>query len=406
MSTTLYFVRGDIPPQVKSARIPVRADQLSGIPGFLFPAQHRDAIREALAWLSHEVKELITSEWGVRELARAETFPPLPEVRIDYAEQPSPAWQEYLEEVKRCCEDSNPSLPILIHYTSGAHHVYEHGCLHLCFGGCTNFPVKVWKYDRDIAYCSAHFWVGELGPEHAYCRELIPALLTEFLPRIAGDVPDAGAQEFVTGLLQQCDTTQKALRAEITQKGLLVEKIQQQLVHALRSLEEAEKRLSGAVDAVVHRQEHFRQQYASLARREYIRSVHVTACSVTAVTDRVLIELQERSGEAPTLYDIGAFRIDLFTDGRDGCVSITNLTRRGTSPLSAGSAFHHPHVESSGKPCLGTIKYSLPRLIARHEYAAACDLLINFLRTVVPTDTYGRLITKWPFFSATNGGSS
>lgn len=408
MATELYFVRDALAPCIHQAGIPILPTTLTGRSGVLFPAQHRAAAIAALRWLPDETAELITSDWSVEELTHSDTRAAgaaAPMVRLEVHDEPSAAWREYLERVRTWCGAHPQPYPVAIHYTSGTHDLSEHGCLHLCFGGCADFAIRVWAHDRDIFYQRAHFWVGELGPEHDHCRHLIPTLLSEFLPRIMGLVPEDHEHEFAATFAGLFDEEEEVLAVEIAKHERATRKLQQELVAAVRALDALENRRADMRRSHGERQEHLRQECLSLARREYIRSLHVAENTITVITDHVLIENSEAPNGIPVLYDIGAFRIDLFTDGRDGCVKIQNLKRLGPSPLSTSSSFHHPHVTDRGAPCLGTIKHSLPRLIARQEYAAACDLLINFLRSVNPVDTYGRDITRWPHFSKTKGAS-
>ena len=406
MATQLFFVRGEIPPNVLAARIPCLRESLGRSDGFLFPEKYREKTLVALGWDQDAAVELITSEWGVREL----TTTPFHAFSVDIActEPLSTAWWEYLHIVKRWCEEHPQPYPVTIHYSSERHRAYGNGTLHLCFGGQAVFPVKVQVHDRDVFYQSAHCWIGELGPEHDHCRALIPTLLSEFLSRIVGKTPTHCEGEFIAALVERTDADQKTLTTQIDKQRKTVEKLQQQLVDALRTLGDLERRLGTMVTTFDHRQKHFQQQFVSLARRDYVQSLHVTKESISVITDRILIELHGMTRQEPQLFDIGAFQLDLFPSGGSGCVKITNLTRRGPSPRPEGrSGFHHPHVSYDGTPCLGTIGSSLPRLIARDEYAAAFDLLVNFLRTVSVQDTYGRMIDKWPQFTfPVTGGSS
>jgi hypothetical protein len=82
-------------------------------------------------------------------------------------------------------------------------------------------------------------------------------------------------------------------------------------------------------------------------------------------------------------YWIGQFRLDLSLDGR---LLIRNLTDRYET-------YDHPHVEN-GRPCLGNLQEWVPALLRRREFAAAAELLLQYLRTVNPGD-WRKPVTCW-----------
>jgi hypothetical protein len=83
-------------------------------------------------------------------------------------------------------------------------------------------------------------------------------------------------------------------------------------------------------------------------------------------------------------YRLGQFRLDLHFDGR---VFLRNLTDRYES-------YDHPHVDG-GRPCLGNIQEWIQRLLAQREFAAAAEVLLQYLGTVNPAD-WRKAVTFWP----------
>jgi hypothetical protein len=74
-------------------------------------------------------------------------------------------------------------------------------------------------------------------------------------------------------------------------------------------------------------------------------------------------------------YRLGSFRVEIQFEGD---VRITNLTdRRGP--------YDHPHVRQ-GRPCLGNVREGVAKLIGEYEFAAAAQVLLDFLQTVNPQD--------------------
>jgi hypothetical protein len=83
-------------------------------------------------------------------------------------------------------------------------------------------------------------------------------------------------------------------------------------------------------------------------------------------------------------FRLGAFRVEIHFDGD---VRITNLTEpRGL--------YDHPHVRQA-RPCLGNVREGVAKLIGEYEFAAAAQVLIDFLQTVNPQD-WRLPVFYWP----------
>jgi hypothetical protein len=105
--------------------------------------------------------------------------------------------------------------------------------------------------------------------------------------------------------------------------------------------------------------------------------VRVTDGVLQVFTDSIVIEYGFRH------YRLGRFRLDLYFDGR---VFLRNLTDRYET-------YDHPHVEN-GRPCLGNIQEWVQCLLAQREFAAATQVLLQYLRTVNPAD-WRKAVTFW-----------
>ena len=82
-------------------------------------------------------------------------------------------------------------------------------------------------------------------------------------------------------------------------------------------------------------------------------------------------------------YRLGRFRMDLHFDGR---LFLRNQSNRYET-------YDHPHVEN-GRACLGNIQEWVHRLLAQGEFAAATELLLQYLKTVNPAD-WRKAVTHW-----------
>lgn len=83
-------------------------------------------------------------------------------------------------------------------------------------------------------------------------------------------------------------------------------------------------------------------------------------------------------------YRLGNFQIDLSLDGD---VRITNVSARI-------GAYDHPHV-CQGRPRLGNIREGIAKLLGESQFAAATEVLIDFVKTVNPAD-WLQPIGVWP----------
>lgn len=172
-----------------------------------------------------------------------------------------------------------------------------------------------------------------------------------------------------------------------------VQEAQRALIKAIREEETTERSFREIEALEGEERARLQQVFDDLLRNPYVRFVQYHAGIITIYTTRIYIHLTK--GMKPSdngLYDIGDFRIDLDTRGVgvERFVRVTNLTRKGKN------GYHHPHVSDSGHPCLGTIKESLPRHVARRNYVLAFDLLLQLLHNVQFDDTWGRTIVDWP----------
>lgn len=136
-------------------------------------------------------------------------------------------------------------------------------------------------------------------------------------------------------------------------------------------------------------------QFAQLARRSYVRFLHYHGGVLSVYWEHVFIRVDNaREAAVNGMYDIGAMRTDISLSPKDqgAFVRVFNLTRL------CNDGFHHPHVRETGDPCWGTLKHTVPELLAKRDIVRLCDLLNEYLHSVSLDDTYGRRIGLWPKF--------
>jgi hypothetical protein len=109
-----------------------------------------------------------------------------------------------------------------------------------------------------------------------------------------------------------------------------------------------------------------------------VREVRILDGRIRVTTFPILIGHEGRT------YHLGCFQIDLSLDGD---IRMTNLSHR------IGSC-DHPHIWQ-GRPRLGTIREGIAKLLGESQFAAATEVLIDFLKTVNPVD-WRQPLHGWP----------
>ncbi len=150
-----------------------------------------------------------------------------------------------------------------------------------------------------------------------------------------------------------------------------------------RQMRDLERRLLTAQRRLAELQHHqtspdtLERDFDRIASLPGVAEVGVRDGAVQVLTEPIVIEYGFRR------YRLGRFHLDLHFDGR---LSIRNLTDRYET-------YDHPHIEN-GRPCLGNIQEWVQRLLAQREFAAATEVLLQYLRTVNPAD-WRKAVTFW-----------
>lgn len=397
MSTALYLIpEAHLPPGTLEG-IPYLHQRVGCESGITIPAEYRDQLIQSITpvWGNVTPVELPTCDWSIRLLLPMQLA--CEPVTIICHEPVSPAWEEYLAIVADTVRSASLPYPAVIHYAS-QHQPRENGKVHVCFGGQASFPIRVWAAERDVFYQSCNIWIGELGPEHVACRDLVKSLLPEFLPCILGLQKQHGEAAFIS-------TSREASLAEISRLNEEAVSMQQRLqdlelayVKAIRGAQKARDRVLEKRSYLDQATQRLERSLAEIASREYVEAISFEQNVISVITKRVAISVPRRIG-LPALYDIGTFHIYLDISAQTGCVKIFNLTRSGPTRFEFNPGTgrpQHPHVDGAGNACFGDIRHVIPQYIAQWELAAALDLIYKVLSTANLDDTWGRTVTYWP----------
>lgn len=129
------------------------------------------------------------------------------------------------------------------------------------------------------------------------------------------------------------------------------------------------------------------EEFDQLVKSPKVKDVTVTGGTL-AVCTKTLYCTDPRNGN---IHEIGAFKIRF--DLSKCNVNWENLTRR----IDGGVlSMHGPHIDSSGRGCLGNTTDVFPELIRKRELVSAVELAIAFVETVAPDDPWGKQIGNWP----------
>lgn len=166
----------------------------------------------------------------------------------------------------------------------------------------------------------------------------------------------------------------------------LAEELRELEVHVRtsgRQMRDLERRLLQAQCRLAKLEQHqassdtLGREFDRIASLPGVAEAWVREGAVHVLTERIVIEYGFRR------YRLGRFRIELHFDGR---LFLRNLTDRYET-------YDHPHIEN-GRPCLGNIQEWVQRLLAQREFAAATEILLQYLRTVNPAD-WRKAVTFW-----------
>ena len=168
----------------------------------------------------------------------------------------------------------------------------------------------------------------------------------------------------------------EALEAELHRLELTMRTSGRQVREMERRLFQAQRRLSELTQQRAPA-EVLAREFDRIATLPGVVEVEVREGALQVFTESIVVEYGFRR------YRLGRFRMDLHFDGR---LFLRNLTNRYET-------YDHPHIES-GRPCLGNIQEWIHRLLAQGEFAAATELLLQYLKTVNPAD-WRKAVTHW-----------
>lgn len=225
------------------------------------------------------------------------------------------------------------------------------------------------------------------------CEEIVwdvtttPEQKAERVEREARERRTRSRDQYVRECARRFEKTVHGTKESISRGHADMKSLQDQLVRRIRETQGAERKLVQLEASRPTATEGYGKEFDKLMTVPKVRDVRV-ADGVVKIFTEVLYCVDPRT---KIKHEIGAFRIDLYTTHCE--VRWNNLTRKVDGYWGGANA---PHVDGSGKACLGTMAEILPDLVGNYEFAALAMVAIQFVESVNVDDAAGKKINNWP----------
>lgn len=232
-------------------------------------------------------------------------------------------------------------------------------------------------------------------------NRLLPQVVEADPEKIAALLTKQRAAELVRSRelwLGQCqkrfEKTLTGTKAEIVGCERKIPELQKQLVEQIRILDGLRKKLDQLEATRPESEARYVREFDKLLKTPHVERVTIDSGKICVFTDTLFVRTDDGK-----VYEMGRYRIEIYTDGGNGGVRFFNLTRQVKGYWNGKC--HHPHVKESGEPCLGNIKEAVPQLLGEYQYSVVTILAIRFLESVNTNDSAGAHIINWPLVSET-----
>ena len=229
---------------------------------------------------------------------------------------------------------------------------------------------------------------------------VVKRILEELLPQVVEQDPEKVAamiaaqkeaerirsrEAYVRECAKRVDKTVRETEKTLAEKQRSVPGLLQAYIRGVREIAGLERKLAQIKASTQGELDKIGEEFDKLASLPKVQRVEV-ADGVIKVFTETLFCTDDRTGKT---HEIGAFRIDVYTNGSNDGVRWTNLSRKL-------DGMYAPHVDANGKACLGTAATGFCEFLAAQEYALVAMYAINFVESVNTDDQWGRKIDLWP----------
>ncbi len=181
---------------------------------------------------------------------------------------------------------------------------------------------------------------------------------------------------------RRLQSTIDATRNSITEAERTIADCQHRIVKAVRAEAGFRKKLEQLTSSKIEVEKNFGEEFDRLLQVPGVMRVLVKDNLILVFTDQIDVEFDN------LVYNIGQFRIEVPVLNAHRGIRCFNLTR-------TLGGYCHPHIKEDGQCCLGNIADGVAKLIGEYQYSILIQLLLQYLRTVNPSDWYYS-IEHWP----------
>jgi hypothetical protein len=161
-----------------------------------------------------------------------------------------------------------------------------------------------------------------------------------------------------------------------------IDEYNKKLVELTRERDVLETTLVPLKKSIDERKKIAENEYDILMATPHVKDVVVVGETINIFTDMITIRN----------HDIGEFRIEIHTNGKNSGVKAFNTTH--VKKFSSGEQVHHPHIKNDGSCCLGNAKEGVIKLLAGYQYVILGQLMINFLNSYNRESAY-LFVEEW-----------
>ncbi len=407
-----------------AARVPVIEIQIAeprAVTGLAFPAENKAQVLEILGLESLQLMETPTNQEGVFLLEPRTCRVSKSGENLEAWTEIKPVLQEFADLLGRDIHVSNPHGKASQPAKAGS------GKIHIRFWSRPGaaeaektsiaevFGIRLGDGQRDALTPSGQgipivdpdgvvaaeviedtiFVLFDLPHKSGNAGQLIRKIMEEYailqkdpeeLERLRAEAREreirASREAYVRECGRRLESTIAATRRSIEDAERTIRDCQKRITEAVRAQSGFCKKLEQLLQSSAELEKSFAEEFNKLCAVPGVERVRVTDGVVQIFTDNVEIKY------GGSVYDIGRFRLDIYTSGSNGGVRAFNLTR-------TVNGHAHPHVKSDGNCCLGNIADGVAKLIGEYQYSVLAQVMLQYLRTVNPSDWY-KNIKNWP----------
>lgn len=179
----------------------------------------------------------------------------------------------------------------------------------------------------------------------------------------------------------------------------LVGKLSIQLIFAIKNNRHAQSTLKLLTALLDEEQRAHNEEFSKILALPGVLGVFMEGNQFKLYTDVIRITHED------VTRVLGQFLINIWIHSEHLDIFFKNLSNCGRGPGAKPPEgfdadpvlnWHHPYVDKFGRAKLGQLEMELPQFLGKNDYFSVVKLILQFLRTVDPSDYAGRGLKFWP----------